>query len=342
VREEVRAPSPASLGQRDGSPRSMLTSGGAESAGGLPGWPVASTKTPAKKAAVASKGKLAPLRAGNSAKSGGLGSSVSALLSRSRSTRKAIRSGGFLGGGRLNKTNKGKDADADAESGLAKGAAEEAPVPASPSAVALLDDGPLNRLRDCQNSPTSAADLDLWVPSCTCDTCTTKSQVKWVRRCESAHSALWLAQVCVELDEGEESAANAQASKGRRSSRRRSSWRESSKAAAGAASTFASTPLRQQQSALTLGLGEYLDEPGAAGGGKGRKAPGKRSLWRRLSSSVAGLREGANSRRGRLQRSLSMTVASSRSPSARMRSRSMSSSFSMGKRRESASYPPAM
>ena len=356
----AHAPSPTggSGAPESGAPKSLLLNGRAAPGpdGAAAGGTAAGEGAAAKKLNKAEK--LAPMRKGGGG--GGLGNSVSALLSRSRSTRKAIRSGGygFLGVS-MKRT---ASASSNAPTSAAVAEEEEAATKAAASApepVALLDDGPLNRLRDCKNSPTTAAELAVWLPFCTCDTCTTKVQVKWVRRCESEHNAIWLSQVHLDLDFNLDDGAREPADKSSRRKSRRSSRRPSSRSNAAGDGDLLKSPSAAAPSArlsrtpsLTIGLGEMPDFPTETTYGGPMHDRRSRGLWRRLSSSLAGMRDTARSRSGRLSRSLSavsLTPATSTPKSARLRSKSfLVRAFREEKRREAsarkrpsaASYPP--
>ena len=137
-----------------------------------------------------SRTQIAPMSATppsnvKSRRGGGLGGSVSALLNRSRATRKAMRT-------RVSRPEKSvpeqpqqkveqpKTPPADSERGESPGIDMNVATPCVEPCAGL--EPPMHMLRDCNNSPKTAEELDGWVPTCTCDACTTKSQIRWLRR----------------------------------------------------------------------------------------------------------------------------------------------------------------
>ena len=120
--------------------------------------------------------KLPPISAkGRGGKA--LGGSVSALLSKSRATRKALRN-------RVIRTLNPTAAHTPQPTPEPSPRAEEA-QPSSEEETHIgtdeCDECMSPSTKDCRLAPTTAAELAAWVPVCTCDKCTQKSQVRWLR-----------------------------------------------------------------------------------------------------------------------------------------------------------------
>ena len=130
--------------------------------------------------------KLGPLSLG--ARRGAAVGSVSAMLTKSRATRKALRS----------RTSRKREAsgtsasttllfDADATCSACSETDSPAAVPDIPAAQSLegkTDSAATSR--DCLRSPQSSEEMNGWVPACTCDRCTTNSQIRWLKMFETS------------------------------------------------------------------------------------------------------------------------------------------------------------